>query len=192
MNMKKLMLLTCLLLLSCDEPEDPVTFLPQAESAFEDGDYDDALVYYNDHLKANPDDLRAKLGLTYVYMRQFRFVAAMVYADQILDRGASEFQTDGRVAKALLLWRTDDVQGVIDHASAALIADPNYVLFLDRSLDSRVVGHLLALAYMRQADLAMALTTIQTYLDPAFDVNLNAGGATGTILAKLEAYSTSL
>src|SRR5450759_4853526 len=98
--------------------KDEAYYQAEAKSAFENGDFEQALRLYSKVLEFNPNEAAAWTGQVRMLIELGQFKEARLWADKALER----FPHDAELlaAKAVALGRTGDLQGALAFSDSAI------------------------------------------------------------------------
>ena len=164
-------------------PTDPSTIVSNTTdgwAAFEDGDYEAAIVYFNDAKNRDASSEEAYSGLGWAYSRDRQFIFSYPNFGLLLSLTEdSTLITDAYAGLAFTYSadpeKRDDQEGdslAIRFAREALSLDPDYQFSHDQSIDAVILHALIAQSFYNRMDYLQALREVDSFLAPGFITDL--------------------
>ncbi|MBL7996799.1 hypothetical protein JNM05_15640 [bacterium] len=153
--------------------------LTKAKNVFKDGDYEAALVLYEDLIET--EGSIARVGAAWCYIRLNDYATANTY----FSLSADDSLVDGYAGWTFTAWAANSPQGAIEKASFVLRKNAAYVLSLDSRVNANHLIWIQASSYFQLSNYSASVDRIKL-LDAAFNPNLNAENISQVIAEKLQ------
>ena len=157
-------------------PTDPVkiqAIINEAWSAYEKGDYTDAIRLLNEALQKDPSNREIYNGLGWSYFKTHNLLASLSHFSVAI--GADSSFADAMVGYSVALYEQNEYDQAIkiintitgiDSSAFDLKGSDEYAFDHDTSLTSKKVRKILALCYFYSGDFTQAYNQLRDYLDP--------------------------
>lgn len=163
----------------CPKDDKKITGLTQAKNIFKDGDYEQALVLYEDLIET--EGSAARVGAAWCYIRLNDYATANTY----FSLSADDSLIDGYAGWTFTSWAANNPVGAIEEANFVLRKNADYVFSLDSRITANHLIWIQASSYFQLGNYAASVGRIKL-LDASFNPNLNASNISRLIADKLQ------
>lgn len=168
----------------CSKDDKKDVSLTQAKNVFKDGDYEAALVLYEDLIET--EGSVARVGAAWCYIRLNDYATANTY----FSLSADDSLTDGYAGWTFTSWAANSPLGAIEKANFVLRKNAAYVLPLDTRITANHLIWIQASSYFQLDNYAASVERIKL-LDNSFNPNLNASNISQLIAEKLQSLGAA-
>ncbi|MBL7961208.1 hypothetical protein JNL27_13325 [bacterium] len=178
-NVLWFIMFTILWISGCPNDSKKDASLTQAKNVFKDGDYEAALVLYEDLIET--EGSTARVGAAWCYIRLNDYATANTY----FSLSADDSLMDGYAGWTFTAWAANSPQVAIERANFVLRKNAAYVLSLDSRVNANHLIWIQASSYFQLGNYTASVEKIKL-LDASFNPNLNASNISQLIAEKLQ------